>query len=272
MKKFILMGFYLSIINISLQAQVGIGTINPNTNSLLDVDATTYPGGILLPRLGLTTTTNFAPLTAHVAGMVVYNTATTGDVTPGFYYNNGAAWVRVSNVSGTDKWDTLGNAGTNAGTNFLGTTDNTALRIRTNSLNRFEFTTNGRLRSFNAGTAGAPTYSWNGDNDTGLYSIGANTIGISTTGAERMRFLANGQVTINNIAPFVGDRFTVSGAADEFVINGYSSGVNGVGVYGENTTNGIGVMGNVGNGLGVYGISVTNGQGVGVSIMVMGGE
>lgn len=262
MIKIIFIGIYLSVISISLYAQVGIGTINPNTNSLLDVDATTSPGGILLPRLGLSSTTSFAPLSAHVAGMVVYNTATTGDVTPGFYYNNGAAWVRVSDVLGTDKWDTLGNAGTNAGTNFLGTTDNTALRVRTNNANRFEFTTTGRLRSFSAGTSGAPTYSWNSDNDTGLYNIGANILGISTTGAERMRFLANGQATINNTTPFVGDRFTVTGAADEFVINGYSSGAAGVGIYGENATNGYGVWGNVGAGIGVYGTSVGTGQGV----------
>jgi hypothetical protein len=34
-------------------------------------------------------------MTAHVAGMLIYNTATVGDVTPGFYFNNGTKWVRL---------------------------------------------------------------------------------------------------------------------------------------------------------------------------------
>jgi hypothetical protein len=41
-----------------------------------------------------------SPLTAHIAGMVVYNTATAGSgttaVSPGFYYNNGTEWVRLA--------------------------------------------------------------------------------------------------------------------------------------------------------------------------------
>ncbi len=100
--------------------------------------------------------------------------------------------------------------------------------------------------------------------------IGQNYFGTSdaqdlvfgTAAAERMRLLAGGQVSINNPAPLAGDRFTVSGAADEIVINGLSSGSLGVGVYGENTTNGAGVIGNVGNGFGVLGLSVGNGLGM----------
>ena len=63
----------------------------PNANAGLDVDFTDK--GILIPRVALTGTSSFAPLAAHVAGMIVYNTATAGDVTPGFYYNNGTRWV-----------------------------------------------------------------------------------------------------------------------------------------------------------------------------------
>jgi len=82
-----------------LFAQVGIGTNNPNSNALLDIDATTSVGGLLLPRLTLTSTSSFAPLAAHVAGMTVYNTATNNDVTPGQYYNDGTRWVRVERTS-----------------------------------------------------------------------------------------------------------------------------------------------------------------------------
>jgi hypothetical protein len=72
---------------------VGINSTGtaPNTSAGLDVD---FPDkGVLIPRVALTSTTSFAPLAAHVAGMVVYNTATIGNVTPGFYYNNGTLWV-----------------------------------------------------------------------------------------------------------------------------------------------------------------------------------
>lgn len=63
----------------------------PNANAGLDID---FPDkGLLIPRVSLTSTSSFAPLSAHVAGMIVYNTASINDVTPGFYYNNGSKWV-----------------------------------------------------------------------------------------------------------------------------------------------------------------------------------
>ncbi len=72
---------------------VGINSTGtaPNAAAGLDVDFANK--GVLIPRVALTGTANLAPLPAHVAGMVVYNTATAGDVIPGFYYNNGTKWV-----------------------------------------------------------------------------------------------------------------------------------------------------------------------------------
>jgi hypothetical protein len=73
--------------------EVGIGTAAPNTNAALDVNSTSK--GLLLPRVTLSATNN-ASLSAHVAGMEVYNTATntstTGqEVYPGKYVNDGTA-------------------------------------------------------------------------------------------------------------------------------------------------------------------------------------
>jgi hypothetical protein len=72
---------------------VGINTTGaaPNANAGLDVNFDNK--GILIPRVALTSTSSFAPLSAHVAGMLIYNTATANDVLPGFYYNTGSAWV-----------------------------------------------------------------------------------------------------------------------------------------------------------------------------------
>ncbi|PTL98665.1 MAG: hypothetical protein DA407_17575, partial [Bacteroidetes bacterium] len=83
----------------NLFAQVGIGTNNPNPNALLDINASSSVGGLLLPRITLTSTSNFAPLAAHVQGMTVYNTATNNDVTPGQYYNDGTRWIRVERTT-----------------------------------------------------------------------------------------------------------------------------------------------------------------------------
>lgn len=81
--------------------QVGIGTTSPNNNAVLDIGSSNK--GLLIPRVALTGTANTAPLSAHVAGMIVYNTATTGNVTPGFYINDGSKWV-VSGNSLSSRW------------------------------------------------------------------------------------------------------------------------------------------------------------------------
>ena len=90
----------LCVINIQAQIRVG-GHTAPNRNAVLDLNANdTAIGsmGLLLPRVALTATSNPSPLTMHVAGMQVYNTATSGDVTPGIYYNNGAKWMRLIDI------------------------------------------------------------------------------------------------------------------------------------------------------------------------------
>ena len=72
---------------------VGINTNGnkPNADAALDIDFSDK--GVLIPRVALAGTANSSPLSAHVAGMMVYNTATTGDVLPGFYYNDGTHWI-----------------------------------------------------------------------------------------------------------------------------------------------------------------------------------
>lgn len=93
----------LSICFCSIQAQtgnIGIGTSTPNANASLELGAANK--GLLLNRVALTAADNPAPLLAHVAGMVVYNTATAGtspnNVSAGIYFNNGVRWVRYESV------------------------------------------------------------------------------------------------------------------------------------------------------------------------------
>ena len=89
--------FLLFAANMSAQVvqKIGDNSFTIDTNSVLELESTNK--GLLLPRLALTTTSSILPMTGTVAsGMIVYNTATAGDVTPGFYFYNVDKWVRVA--------------------------------------------------------------------------------------------------------------------------------------------------------------------------------
>lgn len=91
--------FMLALVQFS-NAQVTIGSdLVPNKDALLDLKQEGQTkAGLLMPRVALLQTTSHQPMSAHTQGMVVYNTATTGDVSPGFYYNNGTKWLKLSTV------------------------------------------------------------------------------------------------------------------------------------------------------------------------------
>jgi hypothetical protein len=171
--------------------QVGIGTTSPNADALLEIgDATTNTKGMLLPRVDLQATTNPSPLSTNVPGMIVYNKNTAGDVTPGFYYNDGSNWVRIRSGSAENEWSTTGNSGTSTSTHYIGTADNVGLLFKTAATNAFEIsggnaTNRGKLRAHSNGTAALPVYSWNNDTDLGMYRTAANSLGFSTGGTNR---------------------------------------------------------------------------------------
>ena len=83
------------------------GLVPPNTSAGLDINFANK--GLLIPRVSLTITTAAAPLASHVVGMIVYNTATIADVTPGLYYNNGTKWIpglpKDGTTAGMQYWD-----------------------------------------------------------------------------------------------------------------------------------------------------------------------
>src|SRR5690606_17926289 len=80
------------------QQKIGQNPLASNPNAALEIESSNK--GLLLPRLELQATNLATPLTAHERGMVVYNTASAGTdvtaVTPGYYYNDGAKWVRIA--------------------------------------------------------------------------------------------------------------------------------------------------------------------------------
>lgn len=255
MKK--LLVFPVLLITYLTVGQVGIGTTTPNSDSILDITSTT--SGLLLPRLALTNTSSPSPLSTDVAGMVVYNTATAGDVTPGFYYNNGSDWVRL----GSSSWSLTGNAGTTAGANFLGTTDAQNLIIKTDNIERVRIDTDGHIRATTTVGGNTPSYSWQGDVDTGMRRNGSDDMSLMAGDTGLVHLIENGtgnsvsiepgtsvdtdfkvesmsntdlflvsgannQVSINTPSPIAGDYLSVTG---DYAINAYSTVNNGTSMY-----------------------------------------
>ncbi|MBK8612138.1 MAG: hypothetical protein IPN85_01375 [Flavobacteriales bacterium] len=145
------------VLALSLQVQaqnigINVNGAAPAASALLDIDGSALPAngqrGLLIPRMALTASNVAAPVTLPATSLMIYNTATAGvapnNVSPGFYYWNGLTWVRFG--TGTTDWTLLGNAGTVAATNFLGTTDNVDLVVRTNNVERYRtLGANGRI-------------------------------------------------------------------------------------------------------------------------------
>lgn len=90
----------LSIVSVIASGQVGINTVDPNKDAILDVYSVNK--GFLPPRVALTALSLPSPLTAHVAGMVVYNTVSVNSLVPGLYLNDGTKWGLLSAVSETE--------------------------------------------------------------------------------------------------------------------------------------------------------------------------
>jgi len=118
MKKLII--FFL-IIATGAFAQTGIGTTTPNASAKLDVTATDR--GFLPPRVALTASNVFSPITgtaASAAGLIVYNTNTAGtapnNVIPGYYFWNGSAWINM--IGSTTSSTITGNGTTSTIANF----------------------------------------------------------------------------------------------------------------------------------------------------------
>src|SRR5579883_760548 len=120
------------------QGNVGIGTTSPDASALLDL--TSLSRGLLVPRM---TQTQRNAIATPATGLLVYCTDSVNSSNPStFYYYNGSAWVPFNGAG----WLLLGNSGTSASTNFIGTKDSVDWVIRTNNTER--------VRVFAAGNVG----------------------------------------------------------------------------------------------------------------------
>jgi len=190
---------------------VGISgtTITPSPNSLLEIRSSTTSRGLLIPRvlqterITLGNTLALSPLGNVNAldterGMLVFQREAAGDPM-GYYFWNGTAWVRLMDAGSATGWLTSGNVAT--GAHFLGTTNNEPLRIHTNGILRYSISAStGSLLAHQNGTAAAPVFTWNGDENMGIYRITDDVLGFSTAGAQRLRIAADGNVGIGVLA------------------------------------------------------------------------
>jgi hypothetical protein len=136
MKKVVIYFLFMLAFVFKVNAQTGIGTNSPNASAKLEVASSTQ--GFLPPRIALTgsndnTTIKNAAGTSitPATGLLVYNTAIAGtapnNVTPGYYYYNGSAWVQISAGLIIDNSKTAGFT--------LGSTDNNKVFLITSASN-----------------------------------------------------------------------------------------------------------------------------------------
>ncbi|MBL8003048.1 MAG: hypothetical protein JNL05_13925 [Flavobacteriales bacterium] len=204
------------LITQALAQNIGINVNGaaPDASALLDIDGSALPAnaqrGLLIPRVALTASNVAAPVVAPTPSLLVYNNATAGappnNVTPGYHYWNGSAWVRFG-LSG-EAWSLTGNAGTNPAVNFIGTTDaqpwiiktggsaaanermrflaggqaivnNTTLGVNTNDV--FSVYATGTTNGTTANTAALGTRAISGYTSTGFGVLGSTTGNTGTT-------------------------------------------------------------------------------------------
>lgn len=105
-------------------------------------------------------------------------------------------------------------------------------------------------RNFFSGPTGSnttPTYTFNGDLDTGIYRVAADTLGFTTSGVERLRISSSGDVQISgNLIPTVDDAQDIGSPSLRWREGYFSDAVN-VGatlriedgiIYGDNVASG----------------------------------
>lgn len=224
----------------TIAAQVGIGTTNPASGSMLDIESSDK--GILIPRVALTATTDVTTITpSATVGLLVFNTSNSGSgataVSTGFYYWNGTIWVKIQD---TDlDWKIEGNNNIVNGTHFMGTLNNRDIEFRTNNMPRFKIPGNqDQVHALANGSRARPFYSWEDDDSMGFWRAGNRQMTLSVDATDFFSVNANTAVrefSINPTSDVMHFRIETDNEPNSFFVNGITDNI-GLGTNSPNTS------------------------------------
>jgi hypothetical protein len=154
--------------------------------------------GLLIPRMTEAQRLSITTLSAPAQGLMIYQT----DGSQGLYYNTSTTTTPVWVQFVPDEWSTIGNSGINASTNFLETSDTVDLFFFTSSAEKLGINnTTNQLLANNSGRASEPIYSFNANENTGIFRSGTNHLGFSINGSEWMSLSRAGFLDLNQTTP-----------------------------------------------------------------------
>ena len=167
---------------------VGIGTDSPT--SKLDVTGTVTAPNIVLTATtdaSLSSTGNAIQIGPSSGNNVVFDT---NEIQA---RNNGSGNTLIINGSGGNV-----SLATGGGNMTLGSAASTITTAGTMEAATFNATSavSGGFQGISADTAAAPSFTWTGDLDTGIFRAGTNAVGIATNGTERLRVTSAGEVQV----------------------------------------------------------------------------
>lgn len=141
MKKSLFVNLFFFLLSItSLYAQsLGINTVSPDSNAILDINSTQK--GILIPRVtkAQRLAINYSGY-PKPSGLLVYQT----DDTSGFYcWNASTSWGHVKLGADNGDWSVNGNS--IASSNFIGSTNSEPVIVKTGNVEALRITTNQRV-------------------------------------------------------------------------------------------------------------------------------
>ncbi len=168
---------------------VSTSGVLPDSSAMLDIISTNK--GLLVPRVSLTSTTDTTTIANPATSLMVYNTndTITNGSGLGYYYYNGTHWVNFLNgiTSGNNAsyWSPIGNAGTTAGTNFIGTTDSVPLVLKSHNIQGIKLHPKGQIEAGDANSNLFLGLNSGLHNTTGTYNTanGNQALDSNTTGA-----------------------------------------------------------------------------------------
>jgi len=234
--KIIIIPFIYLCLNFVMVAQTSVGNVEINKYARLEIVADNK--GILIPRVGLLSTTSPNPIAANMSvlttSLLVFNIQKINDVDVGYYYWLDNKWNKWTVEADIEKlidiygksWSMSGNVANN--TYFIGTTNAAPFNIKTNNIERINIGSDGKIEFKNPVVATAESYiTVKGLKEmAGIYFLGVDSKGNlykQTPDKESRQFMSVSLELQNANGDWINDFDTRINSTDySVVIVGYS--------------------------------------------------